>query len=101
MTYIYLDESGDMGFAFAKNSTSSIASRMHTSKSLNTKFDENITTQTTDKKFNVSIVKPCDDKYLQAVDFVSWALWQKYENGDESYSDIIADKIIQEYVMYE
>ena len=78
-----------------------IASRMHTSKSLNTKFDENVTTQTTGKKFSVNIVKPSDDKCLQAVDFASWALWQKYENGDGSYADIIADKIIKEYVMYE
>ena len=44
---------------------------------------------------------PSDDKCLQAVDFISWALWKKYENDDESYSDIIADKIIKEYVMYE
>jgi len=37
---------------------------------------------------------------LQAVDFVSWAMWQKYEKGDETYSKIIADKTIKEYVMY-
>jgi hypothetical protein len=30
-----------------------------------------------------------------------WALWQKYENGDETYSDIIAGKIVKEYVMYQ
>jgi len=78
-----------------------VASRMHTSKSLNTKFDENVTTQTTGKKFSVNIVKPSDDKCLQAVDFVSWALWQKYENCDKSYSDIISDRIVKEYVMYE
>ena len=44
---------------------------------------------------------PSDDKCLQAVDFVSWALWQKYEKGDETYSDIISGKIVKEYVMYQ
>ena len=78
-----------------------VASRMHTSKNLNTKFDESVTSQTKSSKFNVSIVKPSDDKCLQAVDFVSWALWQKYENRNDSYSKIIADKIVKEYVMYE
>jgi hypothetical protein len=77
-----------------------VASRRNTSKKLNDDFSASIEHGTRDIDFNHSIVAPCDDKCLQAVDFVSWALWQKYEMDDETYSDIIADKIIKEYEMY-
>ena len=78
-----------------------VASRRNTSKKLNDDFSKSIKHCTKDVNFDSTIMAPSDDKCLQAVDFVSWALWQKYENGDESYSDIIVDKVIKEYVMYE
>ena len=78
-----------------------VASRRNTSKKLDDDFSASIDHGTKDINFDHSIMAPSEDKCLQAVDFVSWALWQKYENGDESYSDIISDKIIKEYVMYE
>ena len=78
-----------------------VASRRNTSKKLNDDFSESIINRTQNVDFVIEILKPSDDKCLQAVDFVSWALWQKYEVGDETYYTIIADKIIREYVMYE
>ena len=78
-----------------------VASRRNTSKKLNEDFSASIEYGTKDIDFNHNIAAPSDDKCLQAVDFVSWALWQKYEIGDKTYSDIITDKIIKEYVMYE
>jgi len=78
-----------------------IASRRNTSKTLDDEFSESIANHTQNVNFEAEIVKACDDKCLQAVDFVSWALWQKYEIGDETYSDIIADRIVKEYIMYE
>jgi len=78
-----------------------IASRRNTSKKLNDDFSESINLCTKDINFDHRILAPSDDKCLQAVDFVSWALWQKYENGDNTYSNIIADKIIKEYTLYE
>ena len=78
-----------------------VASRRNTSKKLNDDFSASIEYGTKDIDFNHTISAPSDDKCLQAVDFVSWTLWQKYENGNETYSDIIAEKIIKEYVMYE
>ena len=77
-----------------------IASQRNTSRSLNKRFSDNLIESKHGKKFAVSIVKPSDDKCLQAVDFVSWALWQKYEREDNTYSDLITDKIIHEYEMY-
>ena len=77
-----------------------VASLRNTSKKLNDDFSSNILGSTKKVKFNISIVMASVNKCLQAVDFVSWALWQKYENGDETYSDIITDKIVKEYVMH-
>ena len=78
-----------------------IASRRNTSKKLNDDFSESIANRTQDVNFKIDIVTSDENKCLHAVDFVSWALWQKYEKSDETYSDIIAEKIIKEYVMYE
>jgi len=78
-----------------------IASRRNTSEKLNDDFAKSIEHCTNDVSFDFCIMSARDDKCLQAVDFVSWALWQKYENCDESYSDIISSKIVKEYVMYQ
>ena len=78
-----------------------IASRRNTSEKLNDDFAKSIEHCTNDVSFDFNILSARDDKCLQAVDFVSWALWQKYENCDESYSDIISGKIVKEYVMYQ
>ena len=77
-----------------------VASQRNTSKSLNMRFSESIVTSEHGTKFTVSIVKPFDDKCLQATDFVSWAFWQKYERGNSEFTDLIADKVLHEYEMY-
>ena len=75
-----------------------IASQRNTNKSLNTRFTECVVDKTPGgTKFNVSIVKPADDKCLQAADFISWAFWQKYEKGNNNFTDIFANKIICEH----
>ena len=38
-------------------------------------------------------------KGLQAIDFVAWALFQKYEANDEQYYSIIQDRIIVEEII--
>jgi len=78
-----------------------IASRRNTSEKLNDDFAKSIEHCTNDVSFDFSILSARDDKCLKAVDFVSWALWQKYENCDETFSDIISGKIVKEYVMYQ
>ena len=47
-------------------------------------------------KINVLIKTPHEEKTLQAVDFTSWAIFRKYEYGDDSYYKIIKKKIIEE-----
>jgi len=78
-----------------------VASQRNTSKKLNDDFSESIANRTQNVNFAIDIVAASKNKCLQAVDFVSWAMWQKYENSDETYSNIIADRIVKEYVMYE
>ena len=82
------------------NDISLVASRRNTSNNLNERFSDNLNKSEHGKKFTVNIVKPSDDKCLQAVDFISWSLWQKYEREICTYYDIIKDKIIHEYDMY-
>lgn len=56
------------------------------------------------KKGNGKVVikiKPShSERCLQAVDFVSWAIFRKYEKGDYEYYNIIKDKIIEENILY-
>jgi hypothetical protein len=37
---------------------------------------------------------------LQIVDFACWSIFQKYEKWDQSYYNIIKDKIIEENGLY-
>jgi len=37
---------------------------------------------------------------LQAVDFVSWAIFRKYERNDYEYYDVIKDKIVEEKLLF-
>jgi len=78
-----------------------IVSRRNTSKKLNDDFSESIENSTHNISFSHDIKAPFEDKCLQAVDFISWSLWQKYEHGDETYSEIINEKIVKEYIMYD
>lgn len=46
-------------------------------------------------------IKPSHtEKCLQAVDFVSWAIFRKYERGDREYYEDIKNKIIEERLLF-
>lgn len=78
-----------------------IASRRATNKLLNNNFKEYIESNKNNKlDINVSIVSPEKDKCLQAVDFVSWSIYKKYQKGDYSYYNVIKNKIFEESWMY-
>jgi hypothetical protein len=40
------------------------------------------------------------EKCLQAVDFLSWAIFRKYEQKDHEYYEIIKDKLIDEKILF-
>lgn len=51
-------------------------------------------------KINIQIKPSHTEKCLQAVDFISWAIFRKYELGDFEYYEIIKDKIIEENLLF-
>ncbi|MDR3364850.1 MAG: DUF3800 domain-containing protein [Clostridiales Family XIII bacterium] len=76
------------------------ASQMHSNKHRNKEFLNVVETRTATAKFTMRILRPENEKSLQAVDFLSWALWRKYEHGDTEYSDLIPNIVIREYEYY-
>jgi len=80
-----------------------IASRRETNRFLNQNFQSYLKSQLArnhDIKVRISIKTPSQEKGLQAVDFVSWAIFRKYEYGDSSYYDIIRSKIVEENPLF-
>ncbi len=80
-----------------------IASRKETSKFLNMNFKSYLQSQLAENHnaaVTISIKTPAEEKALQAADFVSWAIFRKYELKDETYYDIIRNKIVEENPLF-
>lgn len=50
--------------------------------------------------FKVELHTSHENKSLQAVDFISWAIFRKYEQGDYQYYEIIRNKITDERLLF-
>jgi arsenate reductase-like glutaredoxin family protein len=80
-----------------------IASRKETNKFLNENFKTYLHSQLAvnhNIKISISIKTPAEQKALQAVDFISWAIFRKYEYKDDTYYNIIKDNIIEENPLF-
>ena len=78
-----------------------IASKKETNKFLNFNFKNYLERQNTNKlKLNVGIKTPSQEKGLQAVDFISWAIFRKYEKNGSKYYDIIKNNISEENPLF-
>jgi hypothetical protein len=80
-----------------------IASKRETNKFLNENFKNYLSNQVKNRHkvpIKIIIKSPAEEKSLQAVDFVSWAIFRKYEYGDDSYYNIIKNKIIEENPLF-
>lgn len=51
-------------------------------------------------KVKIRIKPSHTEKCLQAVDFISWAIFRKYESGDYEYYEIIKNKITEENLLF-
>ena len=51
-------------------------------------------------QLRVEIKTTSEEKALQAVDFVSWAIFRKLEYRDDSYYNLIKDKILEENPLF-
>lgn len=50
--------------------------------------------------FEIKIKASQTEKCLQAVDFISWAIFRKYEKNDYEYYEIIKNKVIEERQLF-
>jgi len=80
-----------------------VVDRKYTKKNLRENFITYITEAVKKKrggKFEMTLAASHDEKGLQAVDFISWAIFRKYERGDYEFYEIIKDKIIDERLLF-
>jgi len=80
-----------------------IASRRETNKFLNQNFCNYLQSQVSGKhklEVDIEIKSPYQEKCLQIVDCVCWAIFRKYEHSDKSYVDIIKDRIVEESPLF-
>jgi len=80
-----------------------IASRKETNKILNLNFKNYLSSQVKNNhklSMDIEIKTPHEEKALQAVDFVSWSIFRKYEYRDKSYYNIIKKKIFEENILF-
>lgn len=80
-----------------------IASRRETNKFLNENFKDYLNSQVEKRhkiKMEILVKSPHEEKSLQAVDFMSWAIFRKYEYGDDSYYNAIKNKIVEENPLF-
>lgn len=51
-------------------------------------------------ELEIFIKTPAEEKALQAVDFLSWAIFRKYEYGDDSYYNVIKKRVVEESPLF-
>lgn len=80
-----------------------VVDRKDTKKHLRDNFISYITDAMKKRRagsFKMSLAASHDEKGLQAVDFISWAIFRKYEKGDYEFYEIIKSKIIGENLLF-
>jgi len=76
-----------------------IASRRDTNKKLKLNFIEEIETKFSNQNLFVEIIPAGEEKGLQVVDFVSYALFNKYEYQELKYYNIFKHLIVNEWTI--
>ncbi len=74
-----------------------------TSKFIKNNFEkylkDNLTKRTV-SKIKIKICPSHTEKCLQATDFISWAIFRKYEKNNYEYYEIIKNRIIEENLLF-
>ncbi len=100
---IVLDRLINAGLIDGASHLSLVADRKDTKKNLQQNFISYITTAMQKRRrgsFTMSLAASHDEKGLQAVDFISWAIFRKYEKGDYEFYELIKSKIIDERLLF-
>ena len=103
VTNILLDRIFTKKLIQSDDSIKIIASRKETNKFLNKNFKSYLHSQLAANykvKVSISVKTPAEQKALQAVDFVSWAIFRKYEYKDDTYYNLIRGKIVEENTLF-
>lgn len=77
--------------------------RKDTKKRLRENFTQYLVNSMTNRRkeiFSVDLHTSHENKSLQAVDFISWAIFRKYELGDYEFYEMIKNKIIDEKLLF-
>lgn len=77
--------------------------RKDTNKKLRDNFTEYLVREMKKRKvtaFSIKLHSSHDNKSLQVVDFISWAIFRKYEKGDDEFYKLIEDKIVEEKLLF-
>jgi len=77
--------------------------RKDTKKRLRENLIQYLTTSMEDRRkerFSVELHTSHENKSLQAVDFISWAIFRKYERGEYEFYEIIKSKITDEKLLF-
>ncbi len=103
VTNILLDRIYSKRLIAGKDKITIVASKRETNKYLNENFKTYLNKQVKNHhKVGIEVVikTPSEEKSLQVVDFVSWAIFRKYEYGDINYYNIIRSKIMEENPLF-
>lgn len=103
VTNILLDRVMTKKLIKASTPITLIAAKRETNKFLNENFTSYLKLQAKQNHnipLQVMIRTPSEEKGLQAVDFVSWAIFKKYESKDESYERLVKKKVIEENMLF-
>lgn len=74
-----------------------------TNKFLKKNFEDYLTNSLTKRGsngFEIKIKSSHTEKCLQAVDFISWAIFRKYEKNDYEYYEMIKSKVLGESLLF-
>lgn len=80
-----------------------IASKRETNKFFNDNFKNYLSGQAEikhEREISIEIKTPAEEKALQAVDCVSWAIFRKWEYSDDTYYNTVREKIIEENPLF-
>jgi len=103
VTNILLDRIFTNRLLLLSSNVEIVASRRETNRFLNQNFKSYLRSQLAKNHgvtVKISIRTPSEEKALQAVDFASWAIFRKYEYGDNAYYNIISGKIVEENPLF-
>lgn len=103
VTNILLDRIMKKQLIDTKNTVYLVASKRETNKFLNENFKDYLSSQLSSKykiKIKIDVKTPSQEKTLQAVDFVSWAIFRKLEHGDDTYYKLIRGNIFEENPLF-